>query len=180
MYVGNGDVIEADGTVERRPLADALSNDYYAAAYRMPGLTKQDKAELVKFMEDQRGKPFDQWGMIDHLILVVSEDPNAWYCSELVFAAYEHIKKPLMLSSKKSPQKIAPSDSYPGHVLKVHNIKYVGHVLVPAYARGAISVAKSRGMGGRAMMAPQMARRGQMLAPPPAASLAAVTGSPWR
>ena len=75
-----------------------------------------------------------------------------------------------MLSSKKSPQKIAPSDSYPGHVLQVHNIKYVGLVLVPAYARGSISVAQSRGMGGRAMLEPQLARRGQLLAPPPAAS----------
>ena len=176
MYVGGGMVIEADGTVAERSLSDALKNDYYAAAYRVPDLTQKDRDGLVKFMRAQIGKPFDNWGVIDHLIYVASEDPNAWYCSELVFAAYKSIGKPLMITGKGSPSSVDPDDSVPGHVLKISNIKYIGHVLVPGYASGTVAKAKSMAFGAR----PMMARHGQMLPPPPAASLAAVTGSPWR
>ncbi|WP_299693068.1 YiiX/YebB-like N1pC/P60 family cysteine hydrolase [uncultured Tateyamaria sp.] len=180
MYIGGGMVIEADGTVSEHSLSDALDNDYYAAAYRVPDLTDADRKGLVKFMRAQVGKPFDNWGVIDHLIYVAAEDPNAWYCSELVFAAYKSIGKPLMISGKKTASSVDPDDSVPGHVLKISNIKYIGHVLVPAYARGAVSKAKAMAFGGRAMKAGSHGRRGQMLPAPPAASLAAVSGSPWR
>ena len=78
MYEGGGEVIEADGRVARRTLAEALENDYYAAAYRVPGLTDDDRKGLVAFLDklakekqgDETGAPFDNYGLIAHAVPV--------------------------------------------------------------------------------------------------------------
>ena len=97
IYVGNGKVVEALG--EGVSVTDITSWDYNAGSekskscvglLRVSG-TDATKADVaVKFAESQVGKPY-----LVPIPLLVSKtaDPNAtaWYCSELVWAAYKHV-----------------------------------------------------------------------------------------
>lgn len=69
-----GGVVEEPFAVFGSPAAAAD-----LGVYRLRGLTKEQRASIVRYLESQRGKPFD-------LELRVSDDSEQ-YCTELVVAA---------------------------------------------------------------------------------------------
>lgn len=123
VYIGDGEVIEGIGDgVTRHRLTAALADDYYSAAYRVNGLTDADRSALVTWLRGKEGEPYDYGGLIHE----ITNSDDAWFCSELTFAAYEHIGKPLST--------VEPGDSEPGQILTLSNVTYVGHLKRPGYA----------------------------------------------
>ena len=160
VYIGNGEVIEGIGDgVTIHSLTSALRDDYYSAAYRVNGLTQSDRDELVRWLRSKRGAPYDLGGLIGQW----TNSEDAWFCSELTFAAYEHIGKPLSSTD--------PGDSEPGHILTLSNVSYVGHLKRPGYAASHGYGAPQGGFGDRSsdpepgVFAPDEAQRDAMITP---------------
>ena len=120
IYIGDGQVIESvDEGVVVRSLTDALQDDYYAAAFRADALTDPQRSTLVRWLRSQVGKQYDYVAIIS---LLQYQQPEKWFCSELVFAAFEHVGAPL------GP---LPSQSNPGDVLTISGVTYLGHLKYP-------------------------------------------------
>ncbi|MFA8440279.1 YiiX/YebB-like N1pC/P60 family cysteine hydrolase [Yoonia sp.] len=155
LYMGDGMVIEAIGQgVVIHPLSTALSDDYYAAAYRKLDLNDANRASMVRWLRTQEGRPYDVGGLLSDY----TNDPDAWFCSELVFAAFAHVGKPLSA--------VPPHDSEPGHVLTMTGVDYLGHLKRPGVAAG--QGVRPFGSGGRnepGRFAPSEADRDAMITP---------------
>ncbi|MEO1641889.1 MAG: YiiX/YebB-like N1pC/P60 family cysteine hydrolase [Pseudomonadota bacterium] len=162
IYIGDGQVIEAiDGGVTIHSLTNALTDDYYAAAYRVDGLTPEDRQRMVRWLRTQEGRPYDVIGLAGQATgwsdAINVED--AWFCSELTFAAYEHIQKPLTTTS--------PGDSTPGQFLTLSGVRYQGHLKRPGRAtpQSVRSFSGSGESSGEGMFAPDEAQRDAMVPP---------------
>lgn len=60
-------------------------------------LTPGEEQGLVEFFEKQLGKKYDWGGVFGFLSRRdASHDPEEWFCSELVFAGFQAIRKPLL------------------------------------------------------------------------------------
>ena len=160
IYIGDGQVIEAiEGGVTIHSLNNALSDDYYAAAYRVDGLTPDDRQRMVRWLRTQEGRPYDTWGIVGQVTGASDyiNEEDAWFCSELTFAAYEHIEKPLTTTS--------PGDSTPGQILTLSGVSYLGHLKRPGRAASQ-SVRSFSGSGDSSnggMFAPDEAQRDAMI-----------------
>jgi uncharacterized protein YycO len=58
--------------------------------YYVPGLTKAEAANVLAFLEAQIGKGYDYFGVLRFLSRRNRDNPNRWFCSELVVAAFRH------------------------------------------------------------------------------------------
>lgn len=118
IYVGDGMVVEAiaDGVVHRT-LSRTLSETRLAAAYRVPGLTAAQRRSIKAFVLDAaaRGVSYDYRAIAT---LLASQNDEAYFCSELVFAAYAHAGRSL-----GDPSSAAPND-----VITIRDIEYLGHL----------------------------------------------------
>ncbi|MBA3820697.1 MAG: hypothetical protein H0X17_17535 [Deltaproteobacteria bacterium] len=75
-------VVESIGTgVREIPLADFLNRNHYVIVVRPSNMSAADRAHAVVRARTKVGLPFDIRGMLG------IDDPDAWYCSELVYWA---------------------------------------------------------------------------------------------
>ncbi len=152
IYVGEGMVVEAIGSgVTAHPVATALADDYYAAAYRKTGLTNDDRDMLARWLNTQVGRPYDVGGLLSEH----TNTEDAWFCSELVFAAFAHIGKPLSTTP--------PHDSQPGYVLTMTGVDYLGHLKRPGMAAAQSGGGSRNDEPGR--FAPTVSDRDAMITP---------------
>ncbi|MEM9820554.1 MAG: YiiX/YebB-like N1pC/P60 family cysteine hydrolase [Bacteroidota bacterium] len=152
VYVGNGNVIEAiESGVLQRSLETAMSDDTVTVAFRHQNMDAK-KGEMIKnflIKKQKEGTQFDQFAIVRNLpiqivtsacsvfspalrdkcrnfagrIFLGTESNDEFYCSELVFAAYEAAGLKL---TNTSPQWTSPEDlvqlNYNG------TLRYVGHL----------------------------------------------------
>lgn len=142
LYVGDGNVIEAVGDgVREVALGTAIAGAILAVAYRDARVDATKAAAIVGYARAQVGRPYDYAGVAraGHRILfplagrvldavaglagVGSDSARAFYCSELVFAAYREAGVPLTAS--------APDTSTPDDLVQLSraNLGYVGHLI---------------------------------------------------
>jgi V8-like Glu-specific endopeptidase/uncharacterized protein YycO len=141
IYVGNGNVVEAVGSgVREVPLVTAINDAILAVAYRHSSISASQAQTAAGFARAQVGRPYNYTGAagvtnrILHPILsrvgdaianrmgFHRDEARSFYCSELVFAAFEHAGVPLVASSAGSS---TPSDIVD---LSRNVVAYVGHL----------------------------------------------------
>lgn len=77
-------------------------HDNHAAGTRIDlfvvRLTSGERQGLEAFLRSQFGKLYDFWGLLNFLTRRPErpQDQEKWFCSELVFAAFEEVKRPLL------------------------------------------------------------------------------------
>lgn len=170
LYVGDGNVVEAVGDgVREVALGTAISGAILAVAYRDARVDAAKAAAIVGYARAQVGRPYDYAGVAraGHRILfplagrvldavaglagVGSDSARAFYCSELVFAAYREAGVPLTAS--------APDTSTPDDLVQLSraNLGYVGHLIAHESLFG---VALSLGAASAGATPPQRAHAG--------------------
>ncbi|MCF7220879.1 N-acetylmuramoyl-L-alanine amidase [Marilutibacter chinensis] len=141
IYAGDGNVIEAVGEgVREVPLATAIDGAILAVAYRDPRVDEGHAQAIVDFARAQVGQPYNYAGVarIGHRILfpfssrvldairdlagVDDDTARSFYCSELVYAAFEAAGIAL---STESGDPGTPDD-----LVRLRNgtLAYVGHL----------------------------------------------------
>ncbi|MGL6290332.1 MAG: trypsin-like peptidase domain-containing protein, partial [Silanimonas sp.] len=114
LYVGDGHVVEAVGSgVRRVPLATALSGAILAVAYRRSGITSAQAQAVADFAARQVGRPYNYTGAARHAVRITHpilsriaeaiargagvrrDEAASFFCSELVYAAFEAAHVPL-------------------------------------------------------------------------------------
>ncbi|MEM7374373.1 MAG: hypothetical protein AAF587_37610 [Bacteroidota bacterium] len=152
VYIGEGRVVEAiESGVMERSLETAMKDDSVTVAFRHQQMSPEKAAIIKDFLVQKRkeGVKFDRYAMIRNLpiqiitsicgallpslrdkcrnfagrIFLGTESNNEFYCSELVFAAFEAADVQL---SNTDPQWTSPEDlvqlSFNG------TLQYVGHL----------------------------------------------------
>ncbi len=80
--VTHGTVVEATTPEVREiPLEELMARNWYVTIVRPRELTAEQQKESLEIQRAQIGMAFDLYGFIGY------EDPNKWYCSELVYWA---------------------------------------------------------------------------------------------
>ncbi|MDQ3287065.1 MAG: trypsin-like peptidase domain-containing protein [Pseudomonadota bacterium] len=141
IYVGDGNVIEAVGDGVREALLDtAIGDAILAVAYRDPRVDAAKAAQLVDFARSQLGRGYNYGGaaragyriayplagrVLDAIRDAAGVDDTSartFYCSELVFAAFENAGIPLVAAPA--------SHSTPNDVVRLAggSLLYVGHL----------------------------------------------------
>ncbi len=154
LYVGNTMVVEAVGEgVQHVPLASALADDQFAVAVRYPDLTDTQRLKIRDFAGQQIGQRYDHWGIVKQAgfqldnrvfcsrltgderarcrrwvgrVNLGTATNDAWFCSELVVAAYADAGVPL---TTEPPHWASPSDLTELHLSA--RLGYVGHLKTP-------------------------------------------------
>lgn len=165
LYVGDGMVVEAiGGGVMLTTLQQALEDDSFAVALRYPGLTEEQKLMIRDFAGQHLDSGYDYVGIARHALFRLAgvicnrfegtdrvaceagrymvsfgnDDADRWYCSELVFAAYEHAGASLGL---------LPQTSTPGTIVSLNTIlEYVGHLKSYPGEHGELQASGSKGL----------------------------------
>lgn len=147
LYVGDGMVIESAGDgVVLTTLRQALADDSVAVALRYPGLTEAQQLMIRDFAGQHLDSRYDYVGVARHLLYRLAgsvcerfegsmlaaceagryqisfgnDDSDRWYCSELVFAAYEHAGVSLVtLPHASTPETLVELGA---------TLAYVGHL----------------------------------------------------
>lgn len=141
IYAGDGNVVEAVGEgVRIVPLADAIDDAILAVAYRDARVDAAKAQTIVEFAQAQDGRPYNYEGAarIGHRILfpfssrvldairnlvgVDETTARSFFCSELVYAAFEHAGIPL------ATQGTGPGTPDDLVQLRHENLIYVGHL----------------------------------------------------
>ncbi len=93
-------VVESVGEgVREVPLVTFLKRNHYVIVVRPSSMTADDQAHALARAKTQIGKPFDMRGMFGF------DNPDAWYCSELVYWASQTEAR-----SGRSELVVTPSD----------------------------------------------------------------------
>jgi hypothetical protein len=148
IYVGDGLVVEAiGGGVQLTTLASALADDRYAVALRHPDLSEEQRLIIRDFVGQQIGQSYDfraialhglyrlagpvcdSLGGMDRVacnaarwqVAFGNDSSDRWYCSELIFSAFEAAGLPLTTqpAHTRTPQNLL--DLHPP-------LEYVGHL----------------------------------------------------
>ncbi len=166
LYVGDGMVVEAVANgITLTTLEHALSDDSYAVALRCPELTVQQKLQIRDFAGRNLDVGYNFVGISRHLLyrlagnicrqfeganrllceakrLQISfgnDDSDRWYCSELIFAAYEHAGVSLG---------VVPRTSTPETLVSLTNmLAYVGHLKSYPGEHGEQKISGSNSLG---------------------------------
>lgn len=148
VYVGHGHVLEAVSEgVRKVGLERALSEATLAVALRRADLSPNTASVVVSFVEDQKGRAYDKRGIAGQAgyqtdlwflcrVLEVRdcethaaranlwmEDEDAFFCSELVAAAFSHAGLPL---TDTRPAAVSPQTLI--EVVSTGKLQYVGHL----------------------------------------------------
>lgn len=79
--------------------------------YAVTGETQRVQDKVREFLQAERGKPYDMRGALGFATRRdLAQRQGAWFCSELVFAAYEYAGLPLLC-------RIEPHRVYPGLIV---------------------------------------------------------------
>ncbi|KAB8194961.1 hypothetical protein FKV24_005700, partial [Lysobacter maris] len=141
VYVGDGNVVEAVGDgVREVPLATAIEPAILAVAYRDPRVDASRAQAIVDFARAQVGRPYNYGGVaragyrilfpfssrvldaIRDIAGVDDDTARSFYCSELVYAAFEAAGIPLDTASGDPG---TPDDLVQ---LRHGSLGYVGHL----------------------------------------------------
>jgi uncharacterized protein YycO len=83
-------VIEAwGGGVEKRTWREGHTKGTRIRIMRVD-CTKEQEEKFYAFLESQKGKKYDRAGIFGIAFSVKTENPNKWFCSELIFAAAQY------------------------------------------------------------------------------------------
>lgn len=151
LYVGHGYVVEAvGGGVRRVKLEEAISDAILAVALRRRGLSANTANAVVSFVTSRVGLEYDILGIIgqagyqlDQSFLckvmrvrdcttraarynLWMEDDDAFFCSELIAAAFEHVGFPLVHAR---PSAVSPHTVV--EAVSSGRLDYVGHLRGP-------------------------------------------------
>lgn len=99
--------LEGQGVTDTRTL-DAVRATERVQTFVVPGLSEPQARAAMAFALAQLGKPYD-WTMVLRFITRRQEDrksTGAWFCSELVAAAFRHAGYPLL--HRVEPWAVAP------------------------------------------------------------------------
>lgn len=105
-------VIEAypfKGVRRRKSLMDKMGKDVKVEVYDVPTTGIQDEI-IKKFLTDQLGKGYDYWSVIGFVVYSSKEGRKSygrWFCSELVFAAFQ--KAGINLLERVDAWKVSPT-----------------------------------------------------------------------
>lgn len=142
LYVGDGHVVEAVGSgVRRVPVATALSGAILAVAYRRSGITSSQARAVADFAVRHVGRPYNYAGAARHAVRITHpilsriadaiargaglrrDEAASFFCSELVYAAFEAAGVPLSTT--------AAADGTPASLpsLLGGTLGYVGHLV---------------------------------------------------
>jgi cell wall-associated NlpC family hydrolase len=158
LYIGNGQVVEAVGEgVVLHQLEEALSDDVVAVAFRHPGLGETQALMVRDFAGRQLGSKYNYWGIVRQApfsvdrrlcellperarercqrglarIYLGTPSNDAFFCSQLIAAAYAHAGVPLAAAE---PQWLSPGDlarmrpeDVPAFPI-ARPLEYVGHL----------------------------------------------------
>ena len=107
----DGVVYEATAKDGVRKLSDIIQKEgfdkYVIDVYKVKTTVAQDKL-IIDFLEEQLGKKYDFWMVAGFVIYSTRQSRKSWsnwFCSELVFAAFEKGKIKLL---NTEPWKVAP------------------------------------------------------------------------
>lgn len=109
--IDGDEVIEAaaPGGVRVRPLADLLGE---SSRYEIIDFPARDPAAVVAAARSQIGAPYDWGGVIGIGFRRRWHDHDAWFCSELIAAAFADAGEPLV---RVDAWRITPRDLYIPH-----------------------------------------------------------------
>ncbi len=157
IYVGDDRIVEAvGGGVEAKTLDEALADDSLAVAVRLSGLTAGERDRIKGFALSKVGQSYDGIALIRQALFRLDdavwcswrtgqdrEDCRQWagrvnlgsgsndafFCSELVIAAYAAAGRPL---TSTPPSWTAPGDL--AELMLNQQLGYVGHLKTPPVA----------------------------------------------
>jgi hypothetical protein len=126
--IGKGQIVDSvlDG-VNLRILSQALPNEKIAVAFRMPGITADQRLAIVRFLLAAclSNQGYDWGGAISSSgANLGTNDPGKFFCSELSLAAYQ--SQGLLLGNP-------PDKSPPRYLLDLYydqQLDYVGHLVL--------------------------------------------------
>ena len=145
LYAGSGRVIEAVGEgVRDTSLGEAVKDDILAVAYRHKQMTPAAAQKIIQFARKQVGKSYDyagaaaaglhnNTGLCVVLLGVIGcpiaravkwEQPDRFFCSELVLAAYKAAGLSVV---NGNPSNAAPDDIVSAYSAGI--LRYVGHLI---------------------------------------------------
>lgn len=136
LYVGEGEIIEAVGSgIRRRDLAEALTEDDVAVAFRHPALVPAQAQKIREFADAQVGKKYNHLGIVLHapfaierrlcelpgipslvrnfclrgvaMIQLGAVSNESFFCSQFVLEAYRVAGLPI---TDADPRWISPAD----------------------------------------------------------------------
>ena len=85
-----------DGVVERQNISDGHTKGTPIDLFDIQ-LTDGERQALMRFLRMQIGQKYDYRGVLKFMSRREGQTPDAWFCSELIFAAFQHICRPLLL-----------------------------------------------------------------------------------
>ena len=152
LYVGQGgQVIEAIGEgVVMRPLTQALEHSDTAVAFRVPGLTDDQRQQVADSAYQYVGRPFNKWGLVRSGLVHIEErlcnalpgeaaarchayrgripfgqgSPERLFCSQLVLQSFQDVGKQLTTEPCNAS---APGDLV-NFAFRDGLMSYVGHL----------------------------------------------------
>jgi hypothetical protein len=86
-------------------------------------LSREEQEAMMLFLAGQLGKRYDMRGVFHFLSRSKSNNPDRWFCSELIFAA-------LRKSGRRILEQIADCQVYPGMLAYSPEVRYVGYLAV--------------------------------------------------
>jgi uncharacterized protein YycO len=104
LYLGDGKIAESigDGVVVR-PLAAARAEYSLILGFRHPRMTPALADKVIRYAAEREGLRYDMRGVVGAKLPGLGDDPNSWYCSELVAAAFQAAGLPLAPTRHISP-----------------------------------------------------------------------------
>lgn len=86
--------------------------------FRVIGATTEQESEAYCYMLDQVGKKYDYMGVLHFITRKEGNNQKRWFCSELVFKAYQKAGINLL-------ERIHPDKVYPGMLAYSPRLEYV-------------------------------------------------------
>lgn len=112
VQLADGSIIEAHarrGVCTRKDLLDQVNTKTQVVVFDVETTPEQDVI-ITDFLKDQIGKGYDYWSIVGFVIHSTHEGRkgyNRWFCSELVFAAFQ--KAGINLLERVEPWKVSPT-----------------------------------------------------------------------
>jgi uncharacterized protein YycO len=112
VILNDGSIIESKefhGVRKRKNITDLLTKNYRIDIFDVSTTEEQDKT-IEDFLVKQLGKGYDYWSVIGFVVYASKEGRRSygrWFCSELVFAAFQ--KAGINLLDRVDAWKVSPT-----------------------------------------------------------------------
>lgn len=86
-----------NGVTDWHPIGDLHKPGTEIEVYQVLGETAEQRTAVEEFLRRQIGKKYDWLGLFGFITRRdFAQNQDKWFCSELVFAAYEEARRPLL------------------------------------------------------------------------------------